>query len=69
MFGISLLYVRDFEGSLRGRHPLRISSTLKMGSVKARVEVRRDSFACNVNVRHSAPCSINRHTHMAYCTL
>ena len=27
-----------------------------MVTIKARVEVRRDSFACNVYVRHGAPC-------------
>ena len=29
------------EGSLRGRHPLRSSCTLKIGKMKARLEVRR----------------------------
>ena len=31
------------EGYLRGRHPLRISCTLKMGTMKARIEVRSDT--------------------------
>ena len=40
------------EGSLRGRHPLpvRVScTTLKKCSMKARVEVRRDSLCMHVN--------------------
>ena len=57
-------YVICEEGSLRGRHPLRISCTLKIVTMKARVEVRRDSFASACNVRHGAPCSINRYTHI-----
>ena len=36
-------YAICVEGYLRGRHPLRISCTLQMGTMKARVEVRRDS--------------------------
>ena len=43
--------------------PLRSSCILKMGTMKARAEVRRDrdSFACNV--RHGAPSSyhVNRY--------
>ena len=35
-------YAICVEGYLRGRHPLRISCTLKMGTMKARLEVRLD---------------------------
>ena len=50
-------YAICVEGYLRGRHQLIKSCTLKMGTMKARIEVRLDysSFACNV--RHGAPCS------------
>ena len=44
-------YAIGVEGSLRGRHPLRISFSLKMAVMKARVEVRHDFFNCACNVR------------------
>ena len=45
-----MLHVFEFpyticvEGYLRGRHLLRSSCTLKMGRMKARVEVRRGTY-------------------------
>ena len=48
-------YAICVEGLVRGRHPLRVSIILKVGTMKARVEVRRDTYtsvACNV--RHGA---------------
>ena len=46
------------ESSLRGRHPLRVSCTLKTGTMKARVEVRRDYGSFDCNVRHGARCTV-----------
>ena len=50
-------YAICVDGYLRGRHPIRSSCSLKIGTMKARIEVRLDycSFACNV--RNGAPCS------------
>ena len=43
-------------------------STLKMGTMKARVEVRNDYSSLACNVRHGAPCSYQycRYTHIQY---
>ena len=51
------------EGYLRGRNPLRLSCTLKMGTMKARVEVRHYTVALHAMYETVHRALINRYTH------
>ena len=56
------------EGYLRGRHQLRISCILKIGTMKARIEVRRDTVALHAmyDTVHRALINTSRYTHTVY---
>ena len=61
------IYAICVEGYLRGRHPLRSSCTLKMGTMKARVEVRRlRTVALHAMYDTVHRALINRYTHSGF---
>jgi hypothetical protein len=65
-FPTGFVYILVVEGYLRGRHPIRSSRNWKMGTMKARVEVRLD-FSCFPCMYSTTRCTvlllINRYTH------
>ena len=76
---VCLYFVRNayyaicvIEGHLRGRHPLPSSCTLKMGMMKARVEVRHYVLQCTTRCTVLSSIDIythNVHTYVAYRTV